>query len=427
MSVSNAVAFVILCDPSTHCVALEPSIGSHRPETRYPNRFNRLVCFNVLLWSVENLLGIGHEVLSFLVAPLFSFSVMKSMMVEITDSTNLAQAYAYMPIAWSTGSTLGPYIGGSLSKPVDRFPDVFGDWDFFKTYPYFLACAVPATFSALAWLVTFLFLKETLPHRVPLGQLIKAKFSKRSALQSAQPTPDSSSETFEDENIEGPREEDETPLPLRALLVPRVLIAAGNYATLSLLDIAFRAVQPLFFATPTELGGLGLDPPRIGNILSVYGVVNGLFQIFFFADLHDRFGSKAIYSAAMAAAIPAIIVFPLLNTLVRIQGLSWMVWSLVGVQLALSMVLNLGFSCIFIYIAAASPNRASLGATNGIAQLLVSIMRAIGPASATSMFSISIKTPEHAWFAYYYLLSLVCIGIGASLLLPRKVWSRSTN
>ena len=53
-----------------------------------------------------------------------------------------------------------PYIGGSLSKPVNRFPDVFGDWDFFKTYPYFLACAVPATFTALAWFVTHLFLEE---------------------------------------------------------------------------------------------------------------------------------------------------------------------------------------------------------------------------------------------------------------------------
>ena len=356
-----------------------------------------------------------------------------------------------------------PYIGGSLSNPVDRFPDIFGEWEFFKTYPYFLACAVPATFSAFAWLVTFLFLEEvcmlyidfrhclaeasyqTLPHRVPLGQLITAKFSKKSAVKSIPPTPVPSCETQENEIIEGPRKEDENPLPLRALLVPRVLIAAGNYATLSLVDMALRSVQPLFFATPTELGGLGLDPPRIGNILSVYGVVNGLFQIIFFADLHDRFGSKAIYSVAIASGIPMILTFPLINALARTQGLNWMVWSLVGVQLVSAMVLNSGFcellsvshkpallidvsiACVFIYIAAASPNRASLGATNGIAQLLVSIMRTIGPASTTSMFSISIKTPEHAWFVYYYLLSLACVGIGASLLLPRKPWSRSAD
>lgn len=79
---------------------------------------------------------------------------------------------------------------------------------------------------------------------------------------------------------------------------------------------------------------------------------------------------------------------------------------------------------MFIYIQAASPNRASIGATNGFAQLLVSTMRAIGPASATSLFSISIETPERAWFAYDYMLFLVCIGMAASLLLPRNVWSR---
>ena len=51
-------------------------------------------------------------------------------------------------------------IGGFLSKPTERFPSLFGNSQFLKEYPYFLACAVPATFSAIAWLVTLLFLKE---------------------------------------------------------------------------------------------------------------------------------------------------------------------------------------------------------------------------------------------------------------------------
>jgi len=36
------------------------------------------------------------------------------MVAEITDETNIAQAYAYMPLAWSGGGTLGyvelPYL-----------------------------------------------------------------------------------------------------------------------------------------------------------------------------------------------------------------------------------------------------------------------------------------------------------------------------
>lgn len=52
-------------------------------------------------------------------------------------------------------------------------------------------------------------------------------------------------------------DEADKPYPIHALLVPRVLIASANYASLSLMDIAYRAVQPLFFSTPIEMGGLG--------------------------------------------------------------------------------------------------------------------------------------------------------------------------
>ncbi|KAH7928063.1 MFS general substrate transporter [Leucogyrophana mollusca] len=349
-----------------------------------------------------------------------NIGVIKSMMVEITDSTNLAQAYAYMPIAWSSGGTLGPLIGGALSRPADRFPNVFGNSEFFKTYPYFLACAVPATFSALAWLVTFLFLKETVTSRFTIGRLLRGKLSEDSACKSPATLEESTDSLSTQETV---LKENERPLPLRSLLIPRVIIAAGNYGTLSLLDIAFRAVQPLFFATPMELGGLGLDPPRIGNILAVYGIINGLFQIFFFADLHDYYGTKKIYTVAMASAFPLIMTFPILNALGRSQGLGWMVWSVVGIQLVISVILNLGYACVFIYIAAASPNRASLGATNGIAQMVVSIMRSLGPASVNSLFSFSIENPHHAWVVYYFMLLLAFIATIASAQLPRQLWT----
>jgi len=51
-------------------------------------------------------------------------------------------------------------IGGALSRPAERFPNLFGNNEFLKEYPYFLPCAVPATFTVVAWLVAFFFLKE---------------------------------------------------------------------------------------------------------------------------------------------------------------------------------------------------------------------------------------------------------------------------
>jgi hypothetical protein len=60
-----------------------------------------------------------------------------------------------------------PIIGGALSRPAERFPNVFGNIKFFKEYPYFLPCAVPATFTIVAWLVTFFFLKEVCDLLIP--------------------------------------------------------------------------------------------------------------------------------------------------------------------------------------------------------------------------------------------------------------------
>ena len=45
-----------------------------------------------------------------------------------------------------------------------------------------------------------------------------------------------------------------------------------------------------------------------------------------------------------------------------------------------------------MYISSAAPNKRSLGATNGIAQMVVSIQRTVGPAAAASLFAFSLDS-----------------------------------
>jgi len=334
--------------------------------------------------------------------------VLKSMTAEITDATNISAAYAYLPLAWSTGSTLGPIIGGFLAQPALRFPTLFGDNTFLKMYPYFLPCAVAATFSVLSLVITYLYLKETVPHATSISRLLG--FGKTKTRDPFLPI---------DEEIV------EKPPPLRAILTPQVLISATNYATLSLVEIAFRAIQPLFFSTPIHLGGLGLPPSTIGNILAIFGVLSGVFQACFFAQIHDRYGSKNVFMWGVASAIPAFASFPVINLLARWNGYSIAVWLVVGFQIVISLALSMAYSAIFIFIVAASPNRASLGATNGLSQVMVSITRAIGPAIATSMFSLSM---EHGYLGgylvYLILLALGTLALGVGSLLPRNILAK---
>ena len=191
---------------------------------------------------------------------------------------------------------------------------------------------MPATYTAVAWVVTFLFLKETNPVSVSFARFFKSRNDKEIMVhQKVAGSQDSLAQKLA------------TPVPLRSLLTPRVIIAAGNYAFLSLVDIAFRAIQPLFYSTPIELGGLGMPPSTIGQILSVYGILNGVFQVLFFARIHDYWGSKKVFVVGIASAFPAFAAFPLMSYLAKAQGLSTTVWAVVAFQTIISIGLSLSY------------------------------------------------------------------------------------
>lgn len=336
-------------------------------------------------------------------------------------------------------------IGGYLSRPADQYPDTFGSSEFLKKYPYFLPCAVPAIFSAISWLVAFFLLEETVKNPVSIFQLVKNQ--KNTEGQAV--TPDS-----------------DKPLSLRSLLTKRVIMAAGNYALLSLIEIAFRAIQPVFLSTPVALGGLDLSPSVIGTLLSISGVLNAIFQVFFSAKVIGHWGTKKTYLVALVFALLSFASFPILSLLVWKGGMSRLVWALVTVHTVVPIGMNMGYGmlvltsssggvaqetvsftpagAIFIYVTAASPNRASLGATNGLSQvgypykfferegtdawgnqMSVSVFRAIGPAVANSLYSISLaKGYMGGFMVYYVLVVIVFFSIWIGSFLPTQVWAR---
>ncbi|KAF4613471.1 hypothetical protein D9613_008004 [Agrocybe pediades] len=200
-------------------------------------------------------------------------------------------------------------------------------------------------------------------------------------------------------------------------------MASGNYASLAAVEITFRSIQPLFYSTPIRLGGLGLSTAKIGNVLAVSSVLNGLFQAIVFARMNERFGSKKTFMFGVASTIPCIVMFPLLNFIAQHKGHGNFLWAGLGLQILFSLGIGLGYGAIFIFIAKASPNRECIGATNGISQTSVSIMRAIGPAVASSLFSLSIeKGILGGHLVYYVLTTFVGIALYIASFLPHRLW-----
>ncbi|KAG8721454.1 hypothetical protein FRC08_012800 [Ceratobasidium sp. 394] len=305
--------------------------------------------------------------------------VIKSIVCEITDETNRAQSFALLSVTWSAGSTIGPVIGGSLARPAARFPSIFAHpvWQsvpfptrlgFWREYPYFLPCFAAAGVAIAAWCIALMFLRETLPaKRIHLMRKATSEYGSIT-WDAERPAP----------------AQDPVPCGVRAVLTPRVGWAVGNFMLLSVVDIAWVVLQPLVFATQPSLGGLGLSPPTIGLILGAQGLFSGLFQATAFAAIHARFGAVRIFRVALACYAGLFLSFALMTS---VNG-GW-VWVVLVLHVAMSCVASLGFSCTFIFVTASAPSPSLLGTTNGLAQTLCSLVRALGPAGAASLFALS--------------------------------------
>ncbi|KAH6909217.1 major facilitator superfamily domain-containing protein [Coprinopsis sp. MPI-PUGE-AT-0042] len=334
-----------------------------------------------------------------------NIGVMKSVMGELTDSTNRAEGYAYMPVVWATGATLGPLMGGTLSRPHEQFPKLFGA-PFWREYPYFLPCVATSSFVVLSILVTLCFFKETLPRRRPSRKRVSS---------------DASRETLLNGDVSS-RQRDDGPLALREILIYPVIVSVSNYVSLAFLNICLGALIPLFFAMPIEIGGLGLSPAQIGATMGMYGAGCGVFQAFFFARTVRYFGERTVFVCGICAFIPAFTMFPIISLAAKQHGLCYTVWILTAVLLAMLAIMDMAYGCIAMYITTSAPRNA-LGATNGLSQSVVSVARAIGPALSTSLFSWSVEKGILGGYGVYAILTVVSFfSLWLATRLPAELW-----
>lgn len=344
-----------------------------------------------------------------------NIGVMKSMMGEMSDSTNMAKAFSLMPIAWSTGGVLGPAIGGLLSRPQDHWPNLFSG-TFWAEYPYFLPSAISAGFAMFTFLIMLFFLKETLPRKV--------RACKDGSISDRERLAGSGYGTFG--SHESSKIDDE-PVPLRALLIPSILTLVANYGIIAILETSIYVLLPLYFSTPIELGGLGFDPREIGFCLIAFGIANGTFQALCFAPIVGRLGPKVFFTLGVTAYIPVFLCCPLANYITFNQGMTPTVWTLLSIVMICAVLQDSSFSCIMMFITAAAPNRRSLGATNGLAQMTGSIARAVGPAVATSMFAYSTGNNILGGYAVYILLVVIALGaLRLASYLPEELGQKSS-
>jgi MFS family permease len=319
--------------------------------------------------------------------------VMKTMMGELTDSTNMAQGFALIPIVWCIGGFLGPLMGGTLARPQDHWPTLFSG-SFWRNYPYFLPCAVAACLLVLALIMMTLFLGETLSTKR------RSKFTSTAVAVSNSP------------DRESLARKSMANASLRSLLTPSVVIPIANYAMLAFLDVSFRVLMPLFFSTPTYLGGLGFDPATIGSWMALFGIVDGVFQAVFFARIVDWVGPKRLFCISVSCYAPLMAMFPIMSWILRARGeVDHAITFALLCHLVVAVTWDMAYGTIFLFITASAPTNNVLGAINGLGQTSAAVTRAVGPALATSLFAASKEHNLLGGHAVFVILVVLAGGL----------------
>ncbi|KAJ6451943.1 major facilitator superfamily multidrug-resistance, DHA1 sub-family [Mycena sanguinolenta] len=358
-----------------------------------------------------------------------NIGVVKTVMAEVADSTNLAQVMALNPLAWSSGSTLGPIIGGLLSNPEERWPNSFGKLQILRDNPYLLPCTAVGFLTLTFFFLGLVGLKESSP--VILARRQREKLRVAAAADPSLTTGLLTNETTTYGAIAGAdvtgmssglvraaSDNDEVPT-LRELLVPRLVIPLANYGFFCFTQTAYQVLFPLMYSTSIENGGLGFSPYMIGVTRGIWGIANTVLLLFGVARLIRWFGARTTYIFSFANTAICIAMYPLLSFFAQRAGkVDFIVWGVVVVQLISNLALSMAFASIQLFIVNSSPRPSALSSTNSIAQMVSTITRALAPFIASALFAVSLELNlVGGYMVYIILLAVAAVGIFLSFLL----------
>lgn len=378
-------------------------------------------------------------------------AIYKATIGEMTDRTNAARAFSLLPLMWSAGCTIGPLLGGYLSRPAKRYPEWFstkqdgllalsGVWE---RHPYLLPCIVAASFSWFSVILGIVFLEETEPRKVAAKQMRAAQRlqGERRPLLSSESSP-SRQYTTDDEAAAAAATNDRThqydqqatePEPqergqgvLSLLKIQHIRRIMLSYGFLALMSISLDAVHVLYFWELISIGGLSFPSTITGTMMSTAGVFGVLLQLCAFPYLQKRLGTLPLYRITVSGFLLVPLIMPMANIIARaglqvpkehqggfMQDVSAsarvIVLLLAGTAMAIKTASCMAFSCNIILVnqAAALAPGAQMGTLNGLAQMASSSMFAFGPYAASSLFALSLEKHLLGGYLIWFVLFVV--------------------
>ncbi|KAI0019263.1 MFS general substrate transporter [Xylariomycetidae sp. FL0641] len=376
-----------------------------------------------------------------------NIGVMRTMISEVVRQKKYqSRAFLILPMTFNIGVIIGPVLGGVLSDPAGSYPDVFGNVDFFKKFPYATPNLISAMFLFVAAMLCWTLLEETHDSLrdqrdigILLGRKLCALFRRRKDTIAYKPvhSRDTSIGTVSTvstdlelspvtprDSLEG-RHGPSTPLktgrrytqrlPFRRIFTPNVTCTLVAHFFLAFHVGTFNSLWFVFLSTPVYdpsnpsppdfvpnpplrfTGGLGWQPRAVGLAMALLGAIGITLQLFLYPRLSARLGTVKSWRACLALFPCAYVLLPFLSLVPSDERppaskSGVLIWAAVsGVLLIQVTARTFALPAQTILVNNCTPHPSVLGTVHGLGQSASSAARTIGPMLCGWLYGVGLS------------------------------------
>lgn len=388
-----------------------------------------MICF--IIWGMSTSLTMAITIRAIMGGGNGNVGIIRTMVAEmVTEKELQPRAFSIMPLVWSLGSVVGPAFGGFFAQPAKQFPNVFGDIELFKKFPYLLPNLLATIFFLISASSATLFLKETLADKhgekdwgLLVGERLTRVFRRQPQLIAQR------RQSFVDGEATAPlvpsRITPKKPTSKRASAgMKEVFSRQTTINLISYTFLAFHSVAydqnitvfldyPVIPRTPDNTkfpfyftGGFGLSSGTIGTLFTIYGITCGLIQFLIYPPMVNRFGVLNCFKV-VSIMTPFVYFITPYTSLLPTPATRFA--AILFVMMIKAFAIIIAFPSTTILLTNSATSLSILGTLNGFATMFSGLGRAFGPASTGLAFSWGV---EHGYIvsAYFFLGIVAAIG-----------------
>lgn len=295
---------------------------------------------------------------------------------------------------------IGPAIGGFLSQPAQKYPNLFSEESIFGRFPYFLPCFVISVLAAGAC-VACIWLPETLhmhhDDEVETIDAMEAQFADSSI-----------------EDVKSKQSGSGRMASTKSLLKNRQLMSAVIlYCIFSLHDTAYLEIFSLWAVSSRKYRGLSFTSQDVGIVLAISGFGVLVFQLTIYPLLAKYAGLIKPFRSAAVLSILLLATYPFMANL---YGTELKVLINIASLLKNMFAATITIACNILQNTAVAQEQR--GVANGISVTLMSIFKSVAPAASGILFSWAQRNITGMFIPgdqiLFFLLNMVSV-IGLSL------------